>query len=440
MSKTAYSFLWKFVPGFAAQHDVTRSLFLVAFSSSILASFGLSFLNDKFTSKFDKKIIITIYICIIIIILLELNIGLNFFQGNKDISFDFRKQISENYLLKNLSIDSGLFRIHNIGTNAIGGAAGSYAIPLKLQILYGYNNVWITDYFNEYLGIAHQSPTKFYGMLNTRWIYYNQELNVSGLRFVKKFDECQSCYDGDIDSGVDGPYLYYNEQYLPRAYLVDDAILILGDEKDVKKVGYYLMLDDNFDPSNNVIIFGKKSLKDYSLEYLKRFKIIVLSGSSITNVGDKEIAKNFVYSGGYIFPDITQEHFSSDTKDLIDALKKLKDKDKKESYKSVNEINITYYTPNRISFDTNNLRGFLVISEKFAMFDGWKTKNLEKEILRADGINSAIYLDGSEDIIEVLYKPKTFIYGSILFFITIICLIIYFIIDYRNKNRIDKNE
>jgi hypothetical protein len=432
MNIKIYYLLWKFIPGFSQQHEVTRNLFLMIFCCSVLAGFGSSIIFKILSERLSKKAITIVFLSLIIIVLLELHVFSGFFKP-KYKTTDLMEDIQNNNLLFNLSQQEGIFRIHNIGTRAIGGHAQSYTTPLKLQILYGYLNVWITEYFNEYLAISQNQPEKFFGMLNTKYIYSRDIINSSYLDFRKKFDYCATCYKAppeyDVDSGVDGPYLYYNQKYLPRAYIVNKSILVIGKKEDAKKIMYYIMLNESFNPANTVIILGNENLNSYSGEELRKYSLIVLSTGSIEGMIDSSKLKDYVESGGYLFPDITKEGSSYEMGELLRIVKSIKGKfDDNELYLNVKESNITDYTPNKMSIKTDNQKGFLVISEKFFMFNGWKTINLQKEILRANGINSAVYLDGSEEELSFIYRPKTFIYGEIIFFITIICLIAFFVI------------
>jgi hypothetical protein len=255
------------------------------------------------------------------------------------------------------------------------------------------------------------------------------ESDISDFKFEKKFENCKNCYGSDIDSGIDGPYLYYNQKYLPRAYIVNKSILVIGEKEDAKKIMYHIMLNEIFNPANTVIILGNENLNSYSGEELRKYSLIVLSTGSIEDMIDSSKLKDYVKSGGYLFPDVTKEGSSYEMGELLRIVKSIKGKfDDNELYLNVKESNITDYTLNKMSIKTDKQKGFLVISEKFFMFNGWKTINLQKEILRANGINSAVYLDGSEEELSFIYRPKTFIYGEIIFFITIICLIAFFVI------------
>lgn len=385
--------LYTFIPGFSAQHDVTRSLFITVFSFSVLAGFGASILFSRLKPvQKEVKTKNMLWIVFVVIILLELVVfGL---KDNPPNNY-FDEHLEHNYLLQNLSKEEDIFRIHNIGTTAIGGATGAYAVPLHLQILYGFNNVWIKEYFNEYLVITHSEPAKFYGMLNTKYIYHNKSINLTDFEFVKKFED-SFCFGDNTDSGVAGPYLYKNKKYLPRAYMADKAVLVVGDKKTVRAATYIILLNENFNPADTVVIIGKKDeINNYKAEFLERFDIVIDPNTS------------------------TQE----DVDLLWEEIKSNK------SYEDVEEVEITYYSPNKIIFNVSETSKFLVLSEKFFMFSGWKAELNGKEIdiFRANGINSAVWIEETGELVFE-YKPKSFKIGSMISYLTLMGIIIYFLL------------
>ena len=73
-----------------------------------------------------------------------------------------------------------------------------------------------------------------WGMLNVKYLTSAQELNISGFSFEKKFEE----YEDAWPDNSDGPYLYTNDEFMPRAMFIPQAILILGDYNSKKQTMY----------------------------------------------------------------------------------------------------------------------------------------------------------------------------------------------------------
>lgn len=427
--------LWKLVPGFSGTHHVVRNLFIVTFAFSALAGFGAEALFERVRKfKLSEKAITIIYVAVIILLVIDLR-----YVSPRDVyqvwpgaykGKSMEEQISNNELLQNLSKEPGLFRVTNIGTAVHSGQATSHIVPLDMQMLYGGTSVWIPEYYEIYLYYAHAQPAKFYGMLNTKYIYSKEPINITGLRFVRKFKECEFCWETPTtDMGISGPYLYLNEQFLPRAYMAENSILVIGEESTAKQTMYSLMLHGNFDPSNTVIIMDVGNINSASQDFLNVFDAVFLAKDSVDSNSVFKL-ENYVDNGGLLFPDIVNGRDSVTEEDVRNLLISFKG-----DYSKVKEVNVSYYSPNKINLKINKESGFLVLSEKYFMFPDWEARSggERKEILRANGINSAVYLEGEEGDLGFEYKPKAYRNGLIITILTIVLITAYFLLR-RKKN------
>lgn len=428
-----FYFLWKYAIGFDRQHHIGRILMMAPLLCSILAGIGAQNFFENIERKFKRlaeKKTNTILILTLIILML-LNFG--FFTAKQEYGatkgeFKLKYIIDENNLLQYLSKEDDIFRIHNIKTINVGSVAVIYAVPLKLEIIHGAVNVWIPEYLNEYLWTySIFAPYKFLGMLNTKYIYSDERINSSELTFVREFDKCKSCREMWPNESEDGPYLYYNKKYLPRVYTAKNAILVAGNYKEAKKIMYFLMVNANFNPVSIVIIMLDKSIDDVALDFLKKFEIIALAEGSI---GPNSIRKLQEYKshGGILVPDILENKNQISKMEIDNLLASFND-----SYEDVGKLKIENYMPNGYKVITNFTKGFLVLSEKFFMFKSWKAESNKdsKQILRANGINSAIYLDGDEEYIQLQYSSKTFRNGATTSLITLMGILSYLIYFFK---------
>lgn len=435
--------LWKWFPGFNRQHHIGRILIIAILPCSILVGFGA----QTFFSIIGKKIKILAetkvnsILILIIISLMLFNFG--FFtvvqEYNEDHKgrFNIKELIGQNKMMSYLAEErkKDVFRIHNIKTDNLGRPAAIYSLPLKLELIYGAFNVWVPEYLNEYLWTYSRFALyKFLGMLNTKYIYSNEEMNDAQLKLIRKFDECKICREvlGN-EEGEDGPYLYYNNYYLPRAYISKNAILIIGDYIEAKKIMYYLMINPNFNPADTVIIMIDKSINDISIDFLKKFKAIVLVKDAIDQ---NSISKLRVYksNNGILLPDVLENENKIEEEEINSLLASFN-----ESYQRVEKLDIFDYTPNGYKVITESKEGFMVLSEKFFMFEGWKAKSNSGEyaILRANGINSAIYLNGDEKNIKIGYHSKSFRRGAAISLLTLIVVLTY-IVYYFIRSRMNE--
>jgi len=289
----------------------------------------------------------------------------------------------------------------------------------------GLITVWIPEYFNEYLGIANRDPAKFFGMLNTKYLYSENLVNISGLRLL---DEMPDCLYSDCRES--GPYLYLNEEWLPRAYLVDNSILILGQQ--IKPMVYTLMLKESFDPRTTVIIHGRDSINDYSFEELSQFSAIILTQNAITADSGLLLAA-YVSQGGILLPNILNETFAMTDSDINSLLLSLQERKKALE---ASEVEFIEYSPSKYGLRINSNAKFLVLAEKFFMFEGWRAtlgKNRLQQY-RANGINTAIYLGNAQGRLGLSYLPTSFLKGLLITLFTAFLMLSYYLI-YRIQNK-----
>lgn len=422
-----FYFLWKYIPPFNSTRYVTRALSLFVFAWSILAAFGASYLinsvKEKF--KFNQKKEIILYTLLVIIIILNLTI-FNYTIKHPHYS-NVDEVIKNNYLLQNISEErkSHIFRIHTYETNGIDWGTDLWNVPLGLEHIYAYEAAWYPPYFNEYLAIAYGDRAKFYGILNVKYMTARNEVNITNFKLIKKFKECTVCFPEEENiQKAWGPYLYENELFLPRAYIVNNSILVLGEKDSVTRTIYFLMINENFKPYNTVIIRGKKSINDYEIGDLRKYSAILLTKDSINQNSIFKL-QQYVNSGGILLPDVTKNENSLSEDDINKLLGSFKG-----DLNQIEDKNIIMHNFDKYEIKLDGEKGFLVYSEKFSIFSGWIVKDQNKRqlhLLNANSMISAIYLEGNEKSLLFEYKPRSFSIGSIITIITLLVITGYFL-------------
>ena len=422
-------FLWKYFPFVNKIRGVHKVTFLFTFPISVLLGLGASNLLSESQKRLkiaNKYHLIAMYIVIVASVLVNLVIF-----GPKQFQFDnINFQIEKNQVMQYMSKDKDVFRFKAYETNGIDWGTDYYSIPLGLQDIYGYDNVWLLRYLPMFLSVANSQPAKIFGMLNMKYMTSMQPLNISGFGLIKKFDEC-GLHENGIDicqpKRSDGPYLYRNDLYLPRAYFVDNGILILGDKANSDKIGFFLMLNPKFDPSSTVII-SKQSLGNMNSEILNRFKVVILTQNP--SQGDVDKLRNYVSNNGLLLPNIfAQENQLSEEK-INNALSSFNTNDSQ-----VKKANIKYDDFDSAVVQLNGTKGFLVLSEQYSEYPGWRAgiDGNEVDIYTANGIVSAIYLNGDYGKLIFQYEPSSYKRGRLISFITLFVLIAYFCYFVYNK-------
>ncbi len=409
-------FFYKYVPAFAQTRHIGRVLFVVAFAASILAGYGFVYLSRFAGSrlKISRKIANIAFAAIVLIILAELV----FLKGlPKEINI--KSQLEQNSLAEYLAGQKESFRITTFDVDDIIAFYGSsYYAQYGLETLSGGGGLWVND-FVRYLAVAKsQDSSKLLGILNLKYASSTKEAEKPGFKLVKKFEECAPCKQNDWTFWIDGPYLYENENFLPRYYSVDNAILVVGQDQDVQNFIYSVLLNDNLDPKSAVLINGMhENIGNYDIGFLKKFNAVVMLGG---NIGQASISKlqDYKNSGGIIFPDVLSQKSEVAASELENFLSSLNGSLAEAESKAVsgNEIELT---PKKA--------GFLVLSEKFSLFDGWKAVQNSKsvDILRADNVISAVYL-GSTNAVNFKFAPKTFKPGAIISGAAVLAILVYF--------------
>jgi len=399
-----------------------RAGIVFMFTISVLAGFGVSSIMDNIKNEKSKGRTKIIVVSIITVLIL-LNLYIFSFSQTYDDTSDIDYNIARNYVAQNISKQPGIFRYHDYESFGIDWGTQFMYVPLRISNIYGYLTAWQPDYLNVYLSIANRAPAKFWGIINMKYLTATKELNITGFKFVNKYEKCDDCYKTSDIQKAYGPYLYENEEFLPRAYFVKKSIIIVGKEEPKTNVLYSLMLDDRFKPTNAVIIKGREKINNYQFDELKKYSAIVLTEGSVdqNSVG---LLKSYIDSGGILLPDIVNGK-NQITNEDVNAMLGLFNG-------TLNQVEDTNYIIH--NFDKYELRlngkykGFLVLSEKFSMFPGWTAKadGTEMELLNADGVITSLYLDKPVDKIIFEYKPKSYTRGMNITLATVVLLLVYF--------------
>ncbi|MDA1196372.1 MAG: hypothetical protein O2779_00205 [Nanoarchaeota archaeon] len=416
-----YKLLWNIVPFFKSLRYIDRSIFMFAFCFSILAGFGAA----EFSKRFAKKnVFFWSLLGLLFLNLVVFNVS-PYSGVEKGEWYDVNDAIAGNDALQFISSQPGHFRMQTWETRGIDWGTDFYNVPLRLEHIYKYDTIWNPKYMNEYLGVSFRDPARFWGILNVKYLTAREPLNLSGFRFVKRFDDCTICFpspDEHLDKGW-GPYVYENTQFLPRAYMIDDAILVVGKEDAVVQMSYGLMLHPSYNPSHMTLLQGKATIGDYSMTALSKYSAIVLTEGSVDG-SSQLLLEEYVRKGGVLLPDITKgEQQLSDAR-LIAVLDSFN-----TSLRMIDDDVIVMSDFDHRTVDVTGEKGFLVYSEKFSQFKGWKAEDdrgKSHDLIIANRMNTALYLDGSVESLQFSYLPRSYVVGVWITLLSIFIVLGYF--------------
>ena len=414
-----YYIFWKLIPQFRQVKGIYKGHALIYFMLSILAGYGFLYLINKTEKLKYRNLIRYSFIGLIVI-------NLTFFNNTLTAQTNINYELSKNNILQHIAQDKDIFRFYMYETRGIDWGTDHYNVPLGLHDVFGTENVWIVDYLPIYLSQANANPAKLYGILNTKYITSKTPLNISGYRLIGEFEGC-----GYYPNGMeicqprksDGRYLYLNEGFLPRAYSAKKSILITGNPDSVKQISYYILQNPNYSPINTVVLLGEGKIDNYNTDFLKSIDLVLLTQDSFD--ANSGYTLQTYAQHGILMPNILAGETTYNQDRLNNILSNFS---KNADYSNVDKLEISYYSPNKIVLETKNKTGFLVLSEIFSYYRNWRAfddKGKEKPIYHANGVISAVLLEG-EDKIIFQYIDHSFKMGLIISSITLIGIMAYF--------------
>ena len=430
-----FYFLWKYVPPWGSFRYVSRSFVMWSFSGALLAGYGLKFLSRDVKRKYGKKAASSVFVAAVVLVVLNLAffIRIPIAAPTCDLNYLLDKADALQYLKEIKESDNEIFRIHDIETTGIDWPTDAYTVTMRLEHLFGQTAIWQVDYMNVFLSLAFREPAKFWGIMNVKYITSRKPLELKNLELVKEFERFES--DGECppfnastwndpyaDAGMKafGQFVYENKDVMPRAYMVEDAILIVGKHDNIMNLMYALLLDPNFNLKKAAVIYGKEQIGSYEVPELQKYKAIFLTEGSVDNSIIFKL-QEYVNSGGVLIPDIVNNKNQIADEDIAKLYSSL-DVDFKPIEDS--DIITKNFEEKKIKTDS---KGFLIVSELYQFYDPWRaTKNSKDlEILRANGVISAVYVGGPGEVI-FRFRPKSLLPGRIITIVTIIILLLYF--------------
>ncbi len=416
-----YYLLWKYVPPFHSFRHTHRAAVLYIFTMSVLVGYGFLALRSVLKEKWDKLNDKMIFVVVTLLVLLNV-VVLGISPYAIEIG-DITPALEKDYLMQEVSKDEAIFRIKVFETNGIDWGTEFSYLRYGIGGLYGNTGIWLTEWMNEFLAVGLRQRAKFWGIFNVKYVQSLSNISVEGLEFVEKFEKCTECYPVNPNlEKMFGNYLFENKKFLPRAYFVDDSVLVVGEEISKRQTILQFMLDENFDPSKSVFIKGKDMLNQYSFSELEKYSSIVLvSGSVDENSGS--ILKRYVDGGGVVLPDLLGGETvvtADDVKEMFGGFN--------GSLREVGDENYITHKFGRYEVKVNGKKGFLVLSEKFSSFPGWMALADGKDlgVMKADGMITAVYVDNEYDSVMMEYMPRSVVIGRNITVFTFILVGIYF--------------
>jgi hypothetical protein len=422
-----FALLWKMLPMFRYQRIPQRALVLTYLGLSVLVALGVYAILIARIRRSANGLCGAILLAGIVC---ESWFGLPPLPPTADI----RREVQENQILNHVSQQPGLFRIHAVESNDRNWGIEHVTVPLGLSNLAGWDHLWLLEYLGAeglagrdvrpFLRASYeaQHPARFWGMMNVRFVTSTREIQVPGLEFRAKFDVSPRCQPKKSA----GPYLYENTECMPRAWTVPQAILVLGDAADRLDAAYHLMDHPSFDPRRVVVIQSDVSGSVRPAD-VASFDAIAIPARWSPGPGQspalhpRTIRYSVTGAGqGRQFHWTDSVEIESMFTQLAEAIEPSAGDGQPSTGPAITQVGISHGGHARL--EVQGAKGYLVLAEKIAHFPGWTATSEagSRPLLRANGVASAMRLDGSENWIDLRYRPPGLALGV---WITLIALV-----------------
>jgi hypothetical protein len=434
-SQFIFGLLWQIMPMFRFQRIPQRGLVLAYLGLSLLVSVGAQGVMVRFRNYTS--------VCVGILLLLWL-------AGESWLALppipptaDIRQEIAENNILNHIARQPGLFRIHAIESNDRNWGIEHVTVPLGLSNLVGWDHLWLLEYLGAegvvgrdvrpFLTASYdaRNPARFWGMMNVQFITATRRINVPGLQLAGEFTVSPRCQPRKSA----GPYLYENVECMPRAWLVQHAILVLGDRADRQEAAYQLLDHPDFDPRRMVVIHwdDRKRLAPDELSHYRAVSIPESWATAWQRHPEFAHTKLLFYdsetsSRSHMFRWARPDEVTRLLNELNETASESEQNSSGDKAYVLADFRISHSGHARISLPAR--AGFLVLAEKIAHFPGWTAASDSgaHTLLKANGVATAIRLDGRESTIEFKYRPTGLAIGL---WITVTSLLLVPLISWR---------
>jgi len=253
------------------------------------------------------------------------------------------------------------------------------------------------------------------GILNDKYIVSAYDLtgrgvkrsNIPGLTLLGNYSDVPG------SSGY-GTYIYQNDEYLPRYYVANKAILLYGGRESSTAALYTLITGGYFDPHKAIIVLGN----DLTPDQISKFDLVILTDDSYKQHLNDLVAIASKYPSKF-YPG---SYYGNAT--LPQVIKSLNG--------SITPVDVVSYTPNKVvlKIPAGIESGHLVMSEKFYMFDGWTAKIGGKayDLVDTYDVISSLYFDSPGEVV-LSYLPRSVLIGGFVSLAAVaLCLLLIFLV------------
>jgi hypothetical protein len=390
--RSVYEFLWRNVPGFRFQRIPERAMMLAGLAGPPLVAAGAHGLW-RLLAQWRNAGAVLASVAFAFMVHEAWTMA-----PDTPPMVDPRIEQQQNHAMRWLVDHADGTRIHIWESPTRHWGADNITVPLRLESITSYTTTEHRDYLpgdfdppnhRTYLGDSYQHQALFWGLLNTRYILSGSRLTEPGLKLAARVERCpvKTCQPAKSA----GPFVYENTRVMPRAWVVRNVIAIVGEPRPAFEAALDVMGTEGFDPT--------------------RFVVLQFERGAAVPPADVVFAVNGPLPGAVRW----------ESADRADALADLL---KPRAAQPIDAANMRRVSTNRLEIAAP-ADGWLVMSEKFALFPGW-TASIKKSnaaLVRANGVMTATKVRAG-DMVRASYEPPRLRPGVALFVATIAAIVV----------------
>jgi hypothetical protein len=397
---SVYAFLWQYIPGFRYQRIPERATVLIGIAAPPLIAAGIE-AAWHLLSRWRAVGAVVFTLGFVAFLYDSWSIA----PGTPPMS-DPRVERDQNHAMRWLAEHSAGSRIHIWESPDRHWGANNITVPLGLEAITSYTPSEHRDYlpgdFDEpghrtFVKDSYLNPARFWGLLNVRYVLSTVPRGEPGLSLVAEVARCPLEICQPAKSA--GPYIYQNDEWLPRGWVVRHALVLVGPPRPVFEAALDLMRMPEFEPTRMAVLQA-------------------LPGQAILPPVDG------VFAVDADLPNAIKWGSEAARQALSHLLVSGPVEVQAAAFTRRNNNDIEFRVPSD---------GWLVMSEKLALYPGWSASINGKTstILRADGVLSAVRV-ASDYVVRVTYEPPHFRLGVTLLMLMLSAVVVT---DLRTRRR-----
>ena len=385
-----YAFLWRFFPGIRYQRIPQRALALVGIAGPILVAAGA----DRMWTALARWRMPGIALA---------SVGLAFvayeswtFAPRTPPMLDPRIERQHNQAMRWLSDHAAGSRMHIWESGDRHWGAGNVTVPLGLEAITSYTPSEHRDYLPgdfdrsddpTFVGESYRHPATFWGLLNVRYVLSTAPREEPGFTLAAQVQRCPIEVCQPAKSA--GPYIYENQQWLPRGWVVPHAIALTGPDRLVFAAALEMLAMEEFDPRQVVVLQFRSGAKVPPVDRVFALE----AGVRGATPWNRDRSREALAAAGRA-PGVVQA------------------------------AQFNRRTNNRLEFQAP-ADGWLVMSEKLALYPGWTATldDASTDLFRADGVLAVVKVRAG-NIVRASYEPPRFRLGLSIFVLMIAALVV----------------